>query len=100
MDGPAVLVSLCLMGIDCRYDGGSNPCDLDRLAARWPERFDAVLAAARQLISAVGRKADDARLRGLRDPIFHRESSFGFLTVKNARHRCRAFLVRPSNQTA
>ena len=34
MDGPAVLVSLCLMGIDCRYDGGSNPCDLDRLAAR------------------------------------------------------------------
>ena len=34
MDGPTVLVSLCLLGIDCRYDGKANPVDLDRLAAR------------------------------------------------------------------
>ena len=30
---PAVLISLCLMGIECRYDGGSNAIDPGRLGA-------------------------------------------------------------------
>ena len=30
---PAVLISLCLMGIECRYDGGSSAVGLGRLGA-------------------------------------------------------------------
>ena len=30
---PAVLISLCLMGIECRYDGGCNAIDPGRLGA-------------------------------------------------------------------
>ena len=35
MEGPCVLVSMCLMGVNCRYDGASSPCPgIERLAGR------------------------------------------------------------------
>lgn len=63
--GPVCVVSACLLGRACRYDGAAKPADAVRAAAsRWEAAGGSVVAVCPEELGALGTPRPAADLRG------------------------------------